>query len=97
MIIDVASLKNFFLVCGKTDLRKRIDGLVTFVMEEYNLDVYDQALFLFFGTKKDRFKALYWDANVFVLFIEIPNHPALTDKTLTAYLPWSEQVQLACK
>jgi transposase len=60
MLIDATALKHIFIVCGKTDLRKGIDGLAAFVIEEYDLDVYDQALFsLFCGTKKDRFKALY--------------------------------------
>ncbi|MFB8726967.1 IS66 family insertion sequence element accessory protein TnpB [Enterococcus casseliflavus] len=67
MLIDATALKHIFIVCGKTDLRKGIDGLAAFVIEEYDLDVYDQALFLFCGTKKDRFKALYWDQNGFVL------------------------------
>ncbi|MFQ8678547.1 MAG: IS66 family insertion sequence element accessory protein TnpB [Enterococcus avium] len=31
------------------------------------MDVFDQALFLFCGTKSDRFKALYWEAIFFVI------------------------------
>lgn len=31
------------------------------------MDPYSQALYLFCGTRKDRFKALYWDGDGFLL------------------------------
>ena len=52
---------KIYLVCGKTDLRKGMDGLVALVTEAFSLDAYDNAIFLFCGTRSDRFKALYWD------------------------------------
>lgn len=58
MILDYQKVAHIFIVCGKTDLRKGIDGLAAFVMETYQLDVFDHALFLFCGSKPDRFKAL---------------------------------------
>ncbi|MDY1545775.1 IS66 family insertion sequence element accessory protein TnpB [Lactiplantibacillus pentosus] len=61
MIIDTSKIEQVYLVCGKTDLRKGIDGLAGIVQEQYDLDPYSQALYLFCGTRKDRFKALYWD------------------------------------
>lgn len=44
------------LVCDKTDFRKGIDGLAALVTEAFNLDAYDNAIFLFCGTRSDRFK-----------------------------------------
>mgnify|MGYP001362329499 CR=1 FL=1 len=67
MLLDFTHVPNIFIVCGKTDLRKGIDGLAAFVTETYQLDVFDQALFLFCGTKSDRFKALYWEGDGFLL------------------------------
>jgi len=67
MILNLEEIKSIYIVCGKTDLRKGIDGLATYVLEEYNLDVFDQALFLFCGTQMDRFKALYWQGDGFLL------------------------------
>ena len=32
------------------------------------MDAYDNAIFLFYGTRSDRFKALYWDKTGFVLY-----------------------------
>lgn len=65
MIIDTSQISQIYLVCGKTDLRKGIDGLAGIVQEQYDLDPYSQALYL--CTRKDRFKALYWDGDGFLL------------------------------
>ncbi|WP_148095634.1 IS66 family insertion sequence element accessory protein TnpB, partial [Ligilactobacillus salitolerans] len=56
-----------YLVTGKTDLRKGIDGLVAVVTDEFALDPFQNALFLFCGSRKDRFKGLLWDQDGFLL------------------------------
>lgn len=50
MIIDTSKIEQIYLVCGKTDLRKGIDGLAGIVQEQYDLDPYSQALYLFCET-----------------------------------------------
>ncbi|WP_372487233.1 IS66 family insertion sequence element accessory protein TnpB [Lacticaseibacillus paracasei subsp. paracasei] len=60
-------LSSHYLVCGKTDLRRGIDSLATIVQDQFQLDPYCQNLYLFCGTRKDRFKALYWDGDGFIL------------------------------
>jgi transposase len=67
MLIDLRKLHGIYLICGKTDLRRGIDGLAAVVSNQYTLDPYSKCLFLFCGTRKDRFKALYWDDDGFVL------------------------------
>ena len=67
MFPNINNMK-IYLVCGKTDLRKGIDGLAALVTEAFSLDAYDNAIFLFCGTLSDRFKALYWDKTGFVLY-----------------------------
>ena len=57
-----------YLICDKTDLRRGIDGLTGVIQEEYQLDPYSSAFFLFCGTRKDRFKTLYWAGDGFILF-----------------------------
>ncbi|BDP70567.1 hypothetical protein EfmAA94_17400 [Enterococcus faecium] len=37
------------IVCGKTDLRKGIDGLASLIQQEYQLELYEDAVFLFCG------------------------------------------------
>lgn len=55
------------MVCGRTDLRRGIDGLAAVVQEQYQLDPHNQSLYLFCGRRKDRFKALFWDGDGFIL------------------------------
>ena len=44
-----------------------IDGLAGIIAGKYHFDLFDDVLFLFYGQKKDRFKALYWDKDGFIL------------------------------
>ena len=67
MLINWQNPKHVCIVCGKTDLRKGIDGLAIVVAENYGLDLYDDSLFLFCGNRSDRFKGLYWDGEGFIL------------------------------
>ena len=45
-----------------------LGGLAVLVTEAFSLDAYDNAIFLFCGTRFDRFKALCWDKTGFVLY-----------------------------
>ncbi|UFK66116.1 IS66 family insertion sequence element accessory protein TnpB [Limosilactobacillus reuteri] len=67
MLINWQAPEHVYLVCGKTDLRKGIDGLAMVVAENFGLDLYNNSLFLFCGSRNDRFKALYWDDEGFIL------------------------------
>ncbi|MGM0122777.1 transposase [Enterococcus sp. AZ194] len=67
MLLDFTKVKNLYIVTGKTDLRRGIDGLASLIQQEYELDVYSDALFLFCGNRCDRFKILYWDGDGFLL------------------------------
>ncbi|WP_438759574.1 IS66 family insertion sequence element accessory protein TnpB [Enterococcus sp. AZ194] len=62
-----SKVKNLSIVTGKTDLRRGIDGLASLLQQEYKLDVYSDALFLFCGNRCDCFKILYWDGDRFLL------------------------------
>ena len=46
---------------------RQIVGLAATITEEYDMDIYNGALFLFCGGNKDRFKALYWEGDGFLL------------------------------
>lgn len=58
---------KIYLATGYTDLRRGIDGLAGIVQEQFQLDAFDDTLFLFCGRRSDRIKGLYWDNNGFVL------------------------------
>ena len=59
--------EKIYLATGYTDLRKGIDGLAGIVQEQFQLDAFSDALFLFCGRRNDRIKGLYWDSNGFIM------------------------------
>src|SRR5699024_6388400 len=66
--MNINQLGQVYLISGKTDMRQGIDSLASLVREKYQLDPFSQKFFLFCGTKKDRFKILYWDGQGFWLY-----------------------------
>ena len=48
-------------------MRCGIDGLASVISDQYNLDLFSDSIFLFCGRKIDRYKALYWDRDGFML------------------------------
>jgi len=58
---------QIFIACGKTDMRKSIDGLSAIVSQNFKLNPFENALFLFCGGKRDRMKALLWEGDGFLL------------------------------
>ena len=56
-----------YVACGHTDMRKSIDGLSAIVSQKFQLDPFQNALFLFCGRRRDRMKALFWEGDGFLL------------------------------
>ena len=67
MIGEFQNAEKIYIACGYTDMRKSIDGLAQLVQQNFKLDPFDHALFLFCGRRKNLIKALYWEGNRFVL------------------------------
>jgi transposase len=67
-MISEANLERVYLACGRTDLRKSIDGLAVLVKEGFKLDPFSPCLFVFCNRKRDKLKILQWDHNGFWLF-----------------------------
>ena len=59
--------KRVFLACGKTDMRKQINGLAAIIEGSFNLDPFDGALFVFCNGNRDRVKILEFDGDGFWL------------------------------
>ncbi|BDR57532.1 IS66 family insertion sequence element accessory protein TnpB [Xylocopilactobacillus apis] len=76
-LINFQALKAVYLICGKTDLRKGIDGLAAIVHEQFDLDPFQPELFLFCGNRRDRFKALYHESDGFILLYKRVDHGRL--------------------
>ena len=66
-MINLAELGRVFIVYGKTDMRRGIDSLAYIVKKSFNLAPFSGCVFLFCGSRRNRFKALYWDGQGFWL------------------------------
>jgi transposase len=62
--------KRVYLACGKTDMRKSINGLSAIVEGSFKLDPFDGALFVFCNRNRDRVKILEWDGDGFWLYFK---------------------------
>jgi len=62
--------KRVYLACGKTDMRKQINGLMAIVEGSFRLDPYNGALFVFCNRNRDRIKILEWDGDGFWLYFK---------------------------
>lgn len=66
-MLDFSKVRNYYIACGYTDMRKQIDGLVSAVQMQFKKDLDEESIFLFCGKRADRIKALYWDGTGYVL------------------------------
>lgn len=62
--------KKVYLACGKTDMRKSINGLAAIVEGSFKLNPFDDALFVFCNRLRDRVKVLEWDGDGFWLYFK---------------------------
>lgn len=68
MLNDASGFKRIFLAAGFTDLRRGIDGLAGIIQFQFELNPHDKdTIFLFFGRRNDRIKALLWEGDGFLL------------------------------
>jgi transposase len=67
MLGDISKAEKIYIATGYTDMRKSIDGLSAIVQQNFELNPFQNSLFLFCGRKRDRMKALYWEGDGFVL------------------------------
>ena len=96
MLINWHDPGHVYLVCGKTDLRKGIDRLAMVIAENYGLELYDNSLFLFCGSRNDRFKGLLWDGEGFILLykrfenghLSWPRHSSEAKELSARQLDW---------
>jgi transposase len=58
---------DFYLVCGKTDMRCGINSLTTRVQHSLKLNLFSKSMFLFCGSSYKSIKVLLWDDNGFIL------------------------------
>lgn len=59
--------KQVYLACGRTDMRKSINGLAAAVEQSFDLDLFGGAAFAFCNRNRDRVKIPGWDGDGFWL------------------------------
>lgn len=67
MLGDISQVDEIYIACGYTDMRKSIDGLAAIVQQNFKMDPFSNALYLFCGRRSDRMKALLWEGDGFLL------------------------------
>ena len=67
MLGELSGVSKLYLICGRTDMRLSIDGLMAIIRDTYQMDPYANALYLFCGRKPDRRTAWHHDKTSTVL------------------------------
>ena len=67
MLGDVSGVSKLYIVTGRTDMRKSIDGLMAIIQHTFQMDPFANAMYLFCGRRCDRIKAIYADKDGMVL------------------------------
>jgi len=62
--------KKVYLCCGRTDMRKSINGLTALVKNSFGLDPFDKAIYVFCNRNRNRLKILEWDEDGFWLYFK---------------------------
>lgn len=73
-MLDLRRVKNYYIACGYTDLRRGIDGLCGIVAGQFGMEIDEESLFLFCGRRSDRIKALYFSGDGFILLYKRLNN-----------------------
>ena len=66
-MLQLAEDAQVYLSTEPADMRKAIDGLVSLVVEQLNLNPQSGCVFLFRNKQANKVKALIWNKNGFVL------------------------------
>lgn len=67
MLGDISGIAKIYIVTGRTDMRRSIDGLMAIIRDTYQMDPYGNAVYLFCGKRRNTIKALYFDKDGFCL------------------------------
>ena len=59
MLGDLSGVSKIYIVTGVVDMRKSIDGLMAIIRDSFEMDPYENAVYLFCGRKSDRIKAIH--------------------------------------
>ena len=67
----LCEFSDIYLYRKSIDFRKQINGLSVLVLEELNVSLCDNSLFVFINRHQNRIKLLYWDKTGFALWEQL--------------------------
>ena len=70
MIGDISVATNVYIVCGRTDMRKSINGLCAIIQQQLHMEPDKNSIFLFCGKRCDRIKILFREPDGYLLLSE---------------------------
>jgi len=70
MMGDIRQAESIYIACGKTDMRKGIQGLIMLIQQNYSVNPYGKSLFLFCGNKKNKIKAVMYEPDGWVMIVK---------------------------
>lgn len=80
MLKDASGFNHIYIACGKTDLRKGIDGMLIVIKGEFGMNPFEPGdIFLFCGGRSYVIKALVFEEDGFVL---------LTKRLIKGHFQW---------
>lgn len=69
-MLKINEQTKVYLACGDTDMRKQINGLAAMVANSFQLEPYENAMFVFCNRSKNRLKILLWEDNGYWLLLK---------------------------
>lgn len=67
MLGDISGATNIYIITGRTDMRKSLDGLCSIVMDQLKEEPGEDSIYLFCGKRCDRIKVLLREPDGYVL------------------------------
>ena len=71
MLGELSGVQKFYIVTGRTDMRKNINGLLGIIRDTFEMNPYENALYLFCGRRSDRIKAIHYEKDGFCLYYKV--------------------------
>lgn len=67
MLGDISAATNIYIITGRTDMRKSINGLCSIIMDQLKEEPNGHSIYLFCGKRCDRIKVLLREPDGYVL------------------------------
>ncbi|MBQ8558421.1 MAG: IS66 family insertion sequence element accessory protein TnpB [Tyzzerella sp.] len=67
MLADISNVDSIYIVTGRTDMRKSIEGLCAIIQDHFSMNFENNTLYLFCGRKCDRIKGILKEPDGIVL------------------------------